>query len=225
MPEIAIVGAGIAGLSAALTLQDAGLSCTIYEASNRTGGRMHSDTTTWADGMVSEWCGEFIDSDHKTIQQLVARFGLETADLGQKRKDRTQNVMYLFNRYYEAEELARDFEALASIVQPQVQEAGFPTTHTHFTETGYRLDHLSVYDWIEQYIEGGHNVPLGHLLDNACTGFYGLDTHEQSSLNLVYMFGSRDLSRGSATSGPLRGSSKIAGGNEQLPQAIARDLP
>src|SRR5213082_615802 len=86
--RIAIVGAGIAGLSAALTLQDAGLSCGIYEASNRVGGRMHSDTTTWADGMVSEWCGEFIDSDHKTIQQLVARFGLETADLGQKRKDR-----------------------------------------------------------------------------------------------------------------------------------------
>ena len=60
MPRIAIVGAGIAGLSAALTLQDAGLSCSIYEASERIGGRMHSDTTTWADGMVSEWCGEFI---------------------------------------------------------------------------------------------------------------------------------------------------------------------
>ena len=75
MPRIAIVGAGIAGLNAALTLQDAGLSCSIYEASDRIGGRMHSDTTTWADGMVSEWCGEFIDSDHKTIYQLVKRFG------------------------------------------------------------------------------------------------------------------------------------------------------
>ncbi len=59
MPRIAIVGAGIAGLNAALTLQDVGLSCSIYEASNRIGGRMHSDTTTWADGMVSGWCGEF----------------------------------------------------------------------------------------------------------------------------------------------------------------------
>jgi 2-polyprenyl-6-methoxyphenol hydroxylase-like FAD-dependent oxidoreductase len=34
MTQIAVVGAGIAGLNAALTSQDAGLSCTIYEASH-----------------------------------------------------------------------------------------------------------------------------------------------------------------------------------------------
>jgi protoporphyrinogen oxidase len=37
MTHIAVVGAGIAGLGAALTLQDAGLSRTIDEASNRIG--------------------------------------------------------------------------------------------------------------------------------------------------------------------------------------------
>jgi monoamine oxidase len=82
-----------------------------------------------------------------------------------------------------------------------------------------------VYEWIEHYVEGGHDAPVGHLLDAGCTGFYGLDTGEQSSLNLVYLFGSRDPSRGSTTSGPMQGSSKIVGGNEQLPLAIARSLP
>src|SRR5947209_11530399 len=103
MPEIAIIGAGIAGLSAALTLQDAGLSCSIYEASDRTGGRMHSDSTTWADGMVSEWCGEFIDADHQTIHQLIKRFGLHTIDLGRVRADRAQSLMYFFHRFYGTE--------------------------------------------------------------------------------------------------------------------------
>ncbi|MFL5663696.1 MAG: flavin monoamine oxidase family protein, partial [Ktedonobacteraceae bacterium] len=162
MPQVAIVGAGIAGLNAALTLQDAGLSCSIYEASNRIGGRMHSDTITWTDGMVSEWCGEFIDGNHETIHELIKRFGLRIVDLGWGRADRAQSLMYFFNRYYGAEELAEDFQMLAPLLQQQMQETGFPTTHTHFTEMGYRLDHLSVYDWIEQYVEGGHNVPVGH---------------------------------------------------------------
>src|SRR6185503_20406606 len=53
-PRIAIVGGGIAGLNAALTLADAGLASTIYEASSRIGGRMHSDTTSWLNGQTSE---------------------------------------------------------------------------------------------------------------------------------------------------------------------------
>ena len=225
MPRIAIVGAGIAGLTAALTLQDAGLSCSIYEASDRIGGRMHSDSTTWADGMVSEWCGEFIDADHQTIHQLIKRFGLTAIDLGRARADQTQSLMYFFHRFYGAEELARDFQPLAPLLRQQLQEAGFPTTHARFTQEGFRLDHLSVSDWIEQYVQDGHETPLGHLLDAACTGFYGLDTGEQSALNLVYLFGSRDPSRDTTTPRPMQGSSKIVGGNEQLPLALARSLP
>ena len=57
-PRIVIIGAGIAGLNAALTLQDAGVASTVYEASNRIGGRMFSATSIWADNQVTEWCGE-----------------------------------------------------------------------------------------------------------------------------------------------------------------------
>src|SRR5690242_15102726 len=50
-PRIAIVGGGIAGLSAALTLADAGYRSTIYEAhASRLGGRMHSDAPGVAGG-------------------------------------------------------------------------------------------------------------------------------------------------------------------------------
>ncbi len=225
MTQIAVVGAGIAGLNAALTLQDAGLSCTIYEASNRIGGRMHSDATTWADGMTSEWCGEFIDADHTTLHQLIKRFGLRTIGTGGKRINPLSSILYFHNRYYHAEDLAEDMQAFAPLLQQQFQEAGFPTTHTHFTPEGLRLDHLSVYAWIEQYVRGGHKRALGRLLDTACTGFYGLDTHEQSALNLVYMFGSRDLTEDSITSGPMQASRKILGGNAQLPLALAHSLP
>jgi monoamine oxidase len=228
--RIAIIGAGIAGLNAALTLQDAGLACSMYEASNRIGGRMHSDTTTWADGMVSEWCGEFIDGDHRTLLHLIERFKLKTIDLGRKIPNRAQAILYFFNRYYDAEEVWGSLQPIYPILQQQIQEAGFPTTYTHFTETGYRLDHLSVYDWIEQYVDGGHDTPLGRLLDGACRGYFGLGTRMQSSLNLVYTFGSwfsedeQDADR-MASSGPMQGSLRMAGGNQLLPLAIASSLP
>jgi len=60
-PRIGIIGGGISGLTAALTLQDAGITSTVYESSTRIGGRMHSDTSSWQNTQVSEWCGELID--------------------------------------------------------------------------------------------------------------------------------------------------------------------
>ena len=224
MPRIVIVGAGIAGLNAALTLQDAGLAYSIFEASDHIGGRMHSDTTTWTDGMVSEWCGEFIDSDHKALHKLIKRFGLQTVDL-EKGSRNGSNIFYFWGRYYNEDDLAQGFQALRHHLKQQMREAGFPTTHSHYTATGYRLDHLSVYDWIEQYVEGGHTAPIGLMLESSCTGFFGLNTKEQSSLNLLYMFGPRTLATEEASFRPMQGSSKIVGGNQQLPLTIAHSLP
>ncbi len=225
MPRIVIVGAGIAGLNAALTLQDAGLSCSMYEASNRIGGRMHSDTTTWADGMASEWCGEFIDSDHETMHHLIKRFDLKTVDVGRAGAVYSQSILYSSNRYYTGEDLDEGFQALTPLLQEQMQKAGFPTTYAHSTEMGYQLDHMSAYDWIEQYVQGGHTSLVGWLLESACSGYFGLDTREQSSLNLVYMFGSRTRLEGTTSPQTTQGSRKILGGNEQLPRAIAHSLP
>jgi monoamine oxidase len=225
MTQIAVVGAGLAGLNAALTLQDAGLACTVYEASQRIGGRIHSDATTWADGMVGERCGEFIDADHVAMHQLIRRFGLRTTDLRSGRTDMSRSLMYFGHRYYRAEELGEDWQSLLPLLQQQYRAAGFPTTYAHYTPEGARLDHLSVTEWIERYIPGGPVATLGRLLDAGCTGFYGLDSREQSALNLVYLFGSPDPARGTLPSGPPRPSRKIVGGNAQLPLALTRSLP
>jgi monoamine oxidase len=105
--RIAIVGAGIAGLNAALTLQDAGIASTVYEASNRIGGRMFSATSIWADNQVSEWCGELIDSDHETIIGLARRFGLPLDDFAGNPSLR--DTYKLFGRYYTVEQAYEDW--------------------------------------------------------------------------------------------------------------------
>src|SRR6267143_1605619 len=80
-PRIAIIGAGISGLNAALTLSDAGYASTVYEAADHVGGRMTSDTTSWLNGQTSEHCGELIDTGHTAVRDLATKFGLPTVDL------------------------------------------------------------------------------------------------------------------------------------------------
>ncbi len=49
--QIGVIGAGIAGLAAALRLQQAGANVLVLEAADRPGGRMATDTV---DGYVIE---------------------------------------------------------------------------------------------------------------------------------------------------------------------------
>src|SRR4029079_11081028 len=53
-PRIVIVGAGLAGLTCAYRLKQAGVTASLYEASDRTGGRCWSMRGVFADGQVAE---------------------------------------------------------------------------------------------------------------------------------------------------------------------------
>ena len=130
-PRIGIIGAGISGLTAALTLQDAGIASTVYESSTRIGGRMHSDaprfgTSTWDHGQVSEWCGELIDQGHKTILHLAQRFGLATVDLLSGEPNGSEDTYYFSGRYYPQSQADADFQAVHQALQRDVQAASYP---------------------------------------------------------------------------------------------------
>jgi monoamine oxidase len=225
-PRIAIVGGGIAGLSAALKLADKGMTSTVYEASEeRVGGRMHSDTSGyWANGQVSEFCGELIDSGHKTIRNLATRFGLRVDNLLAAEPRGTDDTYYFFGSYYSTAQADADFAAFNPTVQDQLTAAGYPTTWDSSTPTGRQLDQMSVYDWIDAYVPGGHGSPMGRLLDAAYTEEYGANTGEQASLNLLYLLAYQPKPTGFAVFGVSDEKFHIAGGNQQLPDAIAEHL-
>ena len=75
--KIAVIGAGIAGLNAAYHLKKAGLAVTVYEASNRLGGRIFTRTGAVGDGVVTEMGAEFINTDHYDMLSLASEFNLE----------------------------------------------------------------------------------------------------------------------------------------------------
>ncbi len=220
--RIAIVGGGIAGLNAALYLDDAGYKSTVYEASSVVGGRMHSNTTTWANGQVSEWCGELIDSGHTAIQDLAKRFKLTLDDLQAAEPTGSTETYYFDGKYYPYSQADKDFQPVYKVLDKQNTDAPFPTLYNSSTTAGRALDRMSLYAWIERYVPGGHASKFGQLLDVAYNIEYGRDTREQSSLNLVYLlYNTTDLNVFGASDERYH----IRGGNDQLPRAIAKHLP
>ena len=221
--RIAIIGGGISGLNAALTLQDAGIASTVFEASNRVGGRMHSDTTSW-NGQTTEHCGELIDSGHKTILGLANRFNLPRADLLGAEPVHSTETDFFFGGYYTQAQANADFGPVWTAVKKDLTAASYPTLYNQFNQAGFDLDHLSLFDWIESRVPGGHASRMGQLLDVAYNIEYGNVTQEQSSLNLVYLLGFQPTPGNFQIFGASDERYHIMGGNERLPQAVAAAL-
>jgi monoamine oxidase len=227
-PRIGIMGAGIAGLNAALRLQDKGLASTVFESSDRIGGRMHSDSAGfWQNGQTSEWCGELIDSGFKTIMKLALRFDLPLVDMLAAQPQGSEDTYYVHGHYYPWAQAVQDFTPVSQALKSQLHQAPFPTLYNNSTAFGQYLDSISVYDWIEKYVAGGHASDFGELLDSAYNQEYGLDTPSQSSLNLVYLLGFQPAKQAAgafAWYGTSDERYHILGGNQQLPVAIANHI-
>lgn len=78
-PRVAIVGAGLAGLSCATRLLTKDIGVTVYEANTRVGGRTFTDRTSFP-GRTVDLGGEFVDSWHDQLRGLVTALGLELDD-------------------------------------------------------------------------------------------------------------------------------------------------
>jgi protoporphyrinogen/coproporphyrinogen III oxidase len=76
MARIAVVGAGIAGLGAAYSLQKASHQVTIFEREDRVGGRM---LTRAENGFTWEPGAQFMLSGYTQMRALMAELGVETA--------------------------------------------------------------------------------------------------------------------------------------------------
>ncbi|WP_310793545.1 flavin monoamine oxidase family protein [Pseudarthrobacter phenanthrenivorans] len=82
-PRIAIIGAGLAGLAAATQLVKSGRDVTVYEARDRVGGRVWSETITAAGAQhVIERGAEFVLNGYTTLRSYCSEHGLELVDTG-----------------------------------------------------------------------------------------------------------------------------------------------
>jgi monoamine oxidase len=75
-----VVGAGFAGLSAALDLHDAGVSVTVVEGRDRVGGRVHS--VRLDNGEIAELGAEWIFEGDEVLDATARRLGLVACEAG-----------------------------------------------------------------------------------------------------------------------------------------------
>lgn len=75
--SVIIIGAGFAGLSAAMKLKSEGIKVTVLEARKRIGGRVFSNQPTRANGQVIELGAEWVGNSHERVITLCDQFGLK----------------------------------------------------------------------------------------------------------------------------------------------------
>jgi monoamine oxidase len=84
--RVCVIGAGLAGLTAAAALADGGLEPLVLEARDRVGGRVHSRRLD--NGAVVELGAEFVEDDQETLLATARRLGLAMAPTGMAYGDR-----------------------------------------------------------------------------------------------------------------------------------------
>ncbi|HEU4338812.1 MAG TPA: FAD-dependent oxidoreductase [Planctomycetota bacterium] len=217
-PRIAIVGAGVAGLNAAWQLKKKGLAATIYESSNRVGGRMYSAKDLMAPGLVTELGGEFIDSNHEDMLALCREFDLKLWDVDESHKRVTKDAYLFGGRTVTEAEVIAAFRPLAPRLKPDIARCG----DVDFENPGQAgpLDNTSISGYLDKI---GVTGWFRSLVETAFVTEYGLEADEQSCLNLLTII-SADVEDKFEPFGESDERYKVSGGNLRVCTELARRL-
>jgi monoamine oxidase len=223
-PRIAVVGAGLAGLTATYRLKQAGYAAQLYEArTDRVGGRCWSDTFPGSN-LIYEHGGELIDQGHTAIRQLAQELGLNLVNLLSSETNGTESFNYFDGASYSETDATNDLKGIWQQIHSDVSAASYPTLWNLSTQRGRELDAMSIAQWIDNYVPGGHGSKLGQLLDVAYNIEYGGECTDQSSLNMLYLLGYSGQGN-LRIFGPSNEKYHTVGGNDQIPERLAAALP
>jgi monoamine oxidase len=222
-PRIVVVGGGLAGLTAAYRLKQAGYAAQVYEASDRVGGRCWTIRGAFADGQIAEHGGELIDTGHLEMRHLVGELGLTTDNLLSAQPNGTEDFYRFDGESYSFAQATNDIKSIWQQIHSDVSAASYPTLYTSSTARGRELDNMSIADWIAAYVPGGAASKLGQLLDVAYNIEYGAETSDQSALNMLYLLGYSGQGN-LRIFGPSNEKFHVRGGNDQVPALLGQAL-
>jgi monoamine oxidase len=215
---VLIVGAGIAGLTAAYRLTQAGVPVHVVEASDLVGGRMKSLPRALNTPMTVELGGEFIDTQHTCLLNLVQELGLTVSDIAAIQA-KLPEVLFFAGKSVSIDTLLEEWGAIAPRLNRDRKAIASSPLGTALDASLQAIDQTSIMEYLESL-----DTPdtLKSLLEVAYTTEFGLDASEQSALNLLYMLGTNLDTI--AVYGDSDERFNVNGGNDQVPKVLATKL-
>jgi monoamine oxidase len=221
-PTVVVIGAGLAGLTAAYDLHRAGWRVAVLEARERVGGRVFTVRQGFLDGQHAEAGGEFIDAGHHRLLSLAEHFGLALEQVGFGWD--ALNDWYAYDGWvgtatdhslwgYDLKAAINDVWCALGELGRRVPDPAQP----HCAPEAARLDQQTAADWLD-----GLDLPRYARLafEGRIRAEYTVEPGRFSLLDLArnaacyYLNGHGDQK-----------SYRIVGGNDRLPQALANALP
>lgn len=180
-PTIAIIGGGIAGLTASYYLSSMGIEHTVYEASGRVGGRVLTVEDAVIKGSHVDFGAEFIDSIHEDLLTLAKQLNVELVDL---HEDKLTSKAYFFEGKMLSE---RDIvEALQPFAEKLTADINRIPEDLHFSKADQFSD-LDLHT-VTSYLQSlGMQGWLLRFFEMAMEGEYAMNANKQSAINLLVM--------------------------------------
>lgn len=222
--RVVVIGAGLAGLTAAYRLHQAGVTAEVYEGAHGVGGRVRTNRHSFAAGQRVERGGELIDTGHVAYRKLILELDLALDDLAAAEPAGTEPLYYFDDAPYTEAQASADFQAVLPALARDLYLARYPTTYFQSTPHGRALDQTSITDWIESRVPGGLASNFGQLLDVAYNIEYGAESSVQSALNLIYLLGFGNRPGTFHLFGESDERYRVAGGNDLVPAELSRRL-
>lgn len=218
---VAIVGGGVAGLTAAYRLRKKGVTVHLYEATARYGGRMWTRKNFNEEGMFCELGGELVDTNHTQLIALAKELGLGIQRL--KGEHPVGGDYYFMDGKLRSDaELIPAFAPLAKRIAADIET--LYDKKGEFTERAHALDKTPLDVYLR---EAGRSTGTAEwlikTLDVAWVTEYGVETSRQSALNMIDMI-SPDTSEGFEIYGESDEAFRVEGGSGQLTDALFKKL-
>ena len=215
--NVAVVGAGLAGLACADALAAKGIATTVYEASDRVGGRCYS-LPNFFPGQVAERGGEFIDTGHVTMRGYANALGLTLENVT---KQPGEIFYFIDGQLYDEAQIVEEFRAFVPVLREDAKTLSSPTADA-FTAADRVLDFTNLEDYL---VSRGAGTLIRQVLDVAYKIEYGRETREQSSIALL-LFIHADRRSKFAPFGVFSDERfHVVEGNERIASGLAAHLP